>query len=146
VNLKSVAIAVPDDLLEQRAIPTGRFVVTHTPAGGSPTELPFRLEGEGKRDRPVTIYTFVRDGHPGAFTYRPGEGLTASLPVRAGGQDYKLVWSNGRSMVYQIDRLQQPPALERNGTEPAPGVRLTVSPPGGLPAVPVLLPDLRAAR
>ena len=150
LSLKAVVVGIPDDLLEQRAMPSGRFVVTHTPAGGRPTELPFRLEGEGKRDRPLTQYTFAPDGHAGTFTYRPGDGLTASLPVRAGGQDYRLVWSAGRSTMYQIDRLAQSPVLEKVGpvpsAEPAPGVKLTAAPPGGLPAVPVLLPDLRAAR
>ncbi|HET6576558.1 MAG TPA: GTPase domain-containing protein [Fimbriiglobus sp.] len=147
LNMKSIQVAIPDDLLGVRATPAGRLVVTHTPAGGQPVEYPYRQEGEGKRDRPVTTYTFVSDGHPGTILYRPGDELTATLPLKAGGEEYRLVWQSGRSTVYQIDRLAQPPRLERVGPVPAPvpapGVRLTVSPPGGLPAVPVLFPDLR---
>jgi hypothetical protein len=147
LNLQSVTIAIPDDLLAERAAPSGRFVLTLTPAGGKPTEYHFRQQGEPKRDRPYTFYTFVPDGHPGTLTYRPGDGLSAALPIRAGTDDYRLLWSSGRSVVYQLDRLWQPPRLEKGGlipnTEPAPGVRLTVAPPGGLPPVPVLLPDLR---
>jgi hypothetical protein len=147
LNLKAIQVAIPDDLLGQRATPAGRLVVTHTPSGGQPVEYAYRQEGEGKRDRPVTTYTFVPDGHSGTIQYRPGDGLTATLPLRAGGEEYRLVWQSGRSAVYQIDRLAQAPRLERVGPVPAPepaaGVRLTVSPPGGLPAVPVLFPDLR---
>jgi hypothetical protein len=147
LNLRSVQVAIPDDLLGQRAAPAGRLVVTHTPAGGQPVEYAFRQEGDGKRDRPVTVYTFVPDGHSGTIQYRPGDGLSASLPLKSGGDEYRLVWPSGRSVVYQIDRLAQAPRLERAGPLPAPepalGVRLTVSPPDGLPAVPVLFPDLR---
>lgn len=147
LTMKSIQVAVPDDLLGQRAVPAGRLVVAHTPAGGQPVESAYRPEGEGKRDRPVTTYTFVPDGHSGTIQYRPGDGLTASLPLKAGGEEYRLVWQSGRSTVYQIDRLAQAPRLERVGPVPAPepaaGVRLTVGPPGGLPAVPVLFPDLR---
>jgi hypothetical protein len=147
LNLKTVRVAIPDDLLGQRATPSGRLVVTHTPDGGQPVEYAFRQEGEGKPDRPATIYTFIPDGHSGTIQYRPGDGLAAALPLRADGEAYRLVWQSGRSTVYQIDRLAQPPRLERVGPVPAPvpaaGVRLTVMPPGGLPAVPVLLPDLR---
>ena len=109
LNLKSIQVAIPDDLLGQRATPAGRLVVTHTPAGGQPVESAYRLEGEGKRDRPVTTYTFVPDGHSGTIQYRAGDGLTATLPLRAGGEEYRLVWQSGRSAVYQIDRLAQPP-------------------------------------
>jgi hypothetical protein len=148
LNLRSIRVAIPDDLLAQRAVPAGRLVVTHTPAGGQPAEYPFRQEGEGTRERPVTVYTFTPDGQTGTITYHPGDGLTAALPLRAGGEEYRLVWSYGRSTVYQIDRLAQPPRLERVGPlpipEPAAGVRLTVAPPDGLPAVPVLFPDMQA--
>jgi hypothetical protein len=147
LNMESIQVAIPDDLLGSRATPAGRLVVTHTPAGGEPVEYPYRQEGEGKRDRPMTTYTFVPAGHSGTIQYRPGDELTATLPLKAGGEEYRLVWQSGRSTVYQIDRLAQAPRLERVGPVPAPvpapGVRLTVSPPGGLPTVPVLLPDLR---
>jgi hypothetical protein len=147
LNLQAVTVAIPDDLLAQRAAPSGRFVLTLTPVGGKPTEYAFRQQGEPKRDRPYTFYTFVPDNHSNTLTYRPGDGLNAALPIRAATDDYRLLWSSGRSVVYQLDRLWQPPRLEKGGlipvTEPAPGVRLTVAPPGGLPPVPVLLPDLR---
>ncbi len=146
LTLRSVQVAIPDDLLAQRAVPAGRLVVTYTPTGGQPVDYPFRQEGDGKRDRPMTVYPFAPDGHSGTIEYRPGDGLTASLPLKAGSDEYRLVWAAGRSAVYQIDRLAQAPRLERAGLLPAPepaaGVRLTVSPPGRLPAVPVLFPEL----
>jgi hypothetical protein len=146
LNFRTVSVTIPNDLLEQRAVPPPgeRFVVTVTPAGGSPSSYAFRQEGGGRDERGATTFTFVPDGPGGPIAVRPGDQLTAALPLRAGGQDHRLNWSAGRSAVYQVDRLTQPPRLERGGVnEPAPGVRLAVTPPEGLPAVPALLPDMR---
>jgi hypothetical protein len=145
LTIQSVTVGIPDDLLDPRPQPAGPLVVTHTPAGRSPVEYRFRLEGEPQRERPLTNYTFVADGHPGRIDYRPGDGLTASLPLRTGSADARLVWAGTRTPIYQFDALARPPRLERGGpvptAEPAAGVRLTVTPPGGLPAVPAVVPD-----
>ncbi|MFO0852279.1 MAG: GTPase domain-containing protein [Gemmataceae bacterium] len=145
LELKSVAVAIPDDLLDPRPLPAGPLVITHTPAGRPPVEYRFRAEGEARRERPVTVHTFVPDGHPGKIEYRPGDGLTAALPLRSDGADARLAWANSRTPVYQFDALARPPRLEREGpvrtSEPASGVRLTVAPPGGLPMVPAVVPD-----
>ncbi|OWK40908.1 hypothetical protein FRUB_04800 [Fimbriiglobus ruber] len=149
LDLRSVVVTLPDDLLEQRPEPRGSFVVTHTPAGGAPREYKFRVEGDGRREHAATAFTFVPDGPSAAIPYRSGDGLTAALGLRAGGREYRLVWSGGRSAVYQFDRLWAPPKVEKVGPlpvpEPAPGVRLVVPPPGTLPAIPALLPDSAAS-
>lgn len=148
LELKSVSVAVPDDLLDPRPLPAGPLVVTHTPAGRPPVEYRFRVDGEPRRERPMTIHAFAPDGHPGRIEYRPGDGLTATLPLRSDGADARLVWAVSRTPVYQFDALARPPRLERGGpvrtSEPASGVRLTVTPPGGLPAVPAVVPDTTA--
>jgi hypothetical protein len=142
---KALAVAVPDDLLGDRLIPSGKLVVRHTPAGGEPVEVAFRQAGDGLRERPTTTYRFVPDG-PAGLTYRPGDALTASLPLRAGGDEYRLAWAAPRSACYQFDALARPPALEKAGPvpapEPAPGVAVTAD--GGWPAVPALLPAVKA--
>ena len=51
LSMKTIRVAVPDDLLGARATPAGRLVVTHTPSGSQPVEYAYRQEGEGKRDR-----------------------------------------------------------------------------------------------
>lgn len=143
----ALEVSVPDDLLGDRLIPSGKLVLRHTPADGPPAEVAFRQDGDGRRDRPVTTYRFVPDGPPATLTYRPGDGLTASLPLRSGPDDYRLTWAAPRSAAYQFDALARPPALEKAGPvpapEPAPGVRVTATPDAGLPAAPVLLPPVR---
>ena len=144
-NPKSIEIAIPDDLLAERLIPAGKLVLLQTPTGGTETELAFRTEGDGRRERPLTIHTFVPVGTAKPFVVRPGDQLTAQLPLRAGTQEYRLKWAAPRSAVYAFDALSQPPTLERVGAIPTPervlGVRLT-SPDGGLPLAPVLLPNV----
>ncbi len=140
-TVKSLEVTVPDDLLDYRALPAGKLVVRHTPAGGEPREYPYRQQGDGVRDRPVTVFRFTPDGHPGTLTLRPGDEVIATLPLRSGGQEYRLVWSGGRSAAYRWDALGQPPVLEKVGPLPAPvrvpGVKLE-----GFPTVPGLLPDV----
>ena len=143
---KRLNVAIPDDLLGDRLIPTGKLVLRHTPAAGEPMELAYRQIGDGLRERPLTTYRFVPDGPPGVLVYRPGDGFTATLPLRAGGDEYRLVWSASRSGAYQWDALMRPPVLEKAGPvsapEPAPGVAVA-APDGGLPVVPVLLPAVK---
>jgi len=143
-----VVIALPDDLLDQRATPAGDFTVTVSPPGGTARTYAFRPAGDGVRDRPVTRFCFRPAGHSGKLSVRPGDAVTATLPVRAGGQAYDVVWVAGRSTVFQLDRLEQPPRVESAAggvlSPAAAGVTISVPPPGVWPRVPPLLPDLRA--
>lgn len=142
VTLKSLEVTIPDDLLDARAVPAGKLVVSHQPLGGEAKEYAFKQQGDGTRDRPVTVFRFTPDGHPGSLSLRPGDDVTAALPLRSGGQDHRLVWAGGRSAAFRWDALSQPPVLEKVGPLPAPvrvpGVKLD-----GGPAVPGLLPDVK---
>src|SRR5262249_33909273 len=86
------------------------------------------------------------------FTYRPGDRLSAKLPLRDG---LAFGWANNRSQVFQVDRLVREPRLyqaDEDADNPRMGsaaedVRLTVlSPPPGprrqVPEVPDLLPNV----
>lgn len=149
-DLRSVELTVPDDLRAQRVVPAGNLVLTNTQAGQPPREYAFRPVGTPRREGPTAVYRFVPDGHDGRVTFRPGDGVTAALRVRSGGQEFRLEWANGRSAVYQFGRLTREPSIRRADpaapAEPATGVRLAAVPETGLPAVPVLLPDVTAGR
>ena len=148
-DLRAVEIAVPDDLLDRTARPSGEFTITVTPSAGGPSRtLRFRSVGAPRYDRPLSVHLFEPVDPPGAFEYSPGDGFVAELPLKAGGQTYKLVWSGGRSAVYQFDALAQPPVLVRGGPIPFPperaaDVRVIPVPADGLPTVPELLPRVR---
>lgn len=140
VTLKTLDVTIPDDLLDARVVPAGKLVVRHQPAGGEAKEYAFRQAGDGTRDRPVTVFRFTPDGHPGTLVFRPGDDVSASLAVRSGGQDFRLVWSGGRSAAFRWDALTQPPVLEKIGPLPAP-VRVPGVTLAGGPTVPGLLPE-----
>jgi GTPase SAR1 family protein len=142
--VRVIELTIPDDLRGQRAVPTGPFVLTVKSPDGSPREYRYRADGDPRRDGPASVARFVPDGHDGKMTFRPGDDVTAAVPLRAGGQEFELVWSDGRSRVYTFDRLARQPEVRRRDVpfagERATGVRLVLLPPDGWPAVPPLLP------
>jgi hypothetical protein len=144
-SLPAVEVTIPDDLRDTRVTPAGPLVLAH--AG---RENRFRPDGDPRRDGPATVYRFVPDGWDGRLTVRPGDAVSVSLPVRAGGTEFLIEWASGRSAVYQFERLRREPTVRRAGpagiAERATGVRLAAVPDAGLPAVPVLLPDVTAGR
>ena len=87
---------------------------------------------------------FAPDGHDGKVALRPGDEVTAAVPLRAGGAEFELAWADGRSRVYTFDRLARQPEVRRRDSpfagERATGVRLVLLPENGWPAVPALLP------
>lgn len=136
-------LAIPADFQLFTPTPAGPLTLTLTPrAGGPPVVLTFRPAGEGVREGGKVVYRFTPDG-PGAFTYRPGDGLTARLPVRSGDQRYVFVWDQGGTQTFQLDRLAREPKLVREGQPPEPAAGVTLTPAAGstLPRVPVLLAD-----
>lgn len=145
IEIRQVRIAIPDDLLDLRPEPTGPWVLTVTAGEGPPREYRFRREGTPRRDRPYTYYSFIPDGHSGAWTYRPTDVIKATLPIRSGSLEARLVWAEGTEAVYQISRLTRAPRLDKGEplTLPASGVRLMFLPVLGFPTVPVLLTDQR---
>jgi hypothetical protein len=136
-------LAIPVDLREQRVVPNGPLTITLTPRGGPPETRTLNVRGEGVRQGATVVYTLAADADV-RLTYRPGELLTAELPVRAGMQDLKLVWGPGGTDVFQFERLLREPKLVRGGSsEPAAGVRLTPTAGTVVPPLPPLLPEVR---
>ena len=72
--------------------------------------------------------------------------MWADVPVKSGDNpDWVLTWSAARSQVYQFERLVQPPRLHRKDQPNLEGemierITLQVTPDGGLPRAPDLLP------
>ncbi len=129
LDLRDVRVTLPDDLTDPPPIPAGPLTLTHTPAGGSAVRVPLTAAGPPTRDRPNTVYRFA--GPP--LAVRPGDTLTATLPVRVGAETRELVWPVGGG-PFAFLRLTRPPRL---GDAEATGVTLSAP---GLTA-PVLLPD-----
>ena len=91
------------------------------------------------------------DGIPSAsanrqtLTYRPGDALWASLPLR---DDWMFTWVRCHSLRYQFERLTRPPRLHKSNATTTSGtleeeVRLTILPADGVPRVPDLMPVVR---
>lgn len=146
LDFKGFELAIPVDLRDRKVIPDGPLKLTLTPRGGPPVvrEFTHPPTDEGTRQGPVWVYRFTPPADA-KLTYRPGNGLTAELPVRVGGQSLRMVWEVGGTDTFQFDRLNREPRLVRAGPPPerAEGVRLTPIEGSAVPRVPVLLPDVR---
>ena len=143
LNPTGFELTIPVDLREQRVVPAGPLTITLTPRVGGPVVRTIGVRGDGVRQGSTVVYTLAADGDV-QLTYRPGELLTAELPVRAGVQDMKLVWGPGATDTFQFERLLREPRILRGGSnEPAAGVRLTPAAGATVPRLPPLLPDVR---
>ena len=138
-DLGKFEMVIPDVGLE-RIAPAGLLTITVTPRGGTPVTRTFKRSGDGT----ATSYRFTAEGD-GKLKYHPGDELTAELPVRAGVQEFKLVWEATATKTYQFDKLSHEPRLVKAGgvSEPATGVKIVPSTPAALPRLPALFPDLR---
>jgi hypothetical protein len=139
LTLTGLEVAVPVDLTSQRIDPGEVFSLKC----GS-TEYKMKRIGEPARRDGEIVARYVPDGWAGKLTLAPGDRLTASLPVSADGPEVRLVWDSNRTHSFAFESLSRAPALvpATGPRSPAAGVHLTVTPPTGLPAVPVVLPDL----
>lgn len=152
VELRAVDVSWPDDLLDRTATPAGDFVLTLKPAdGGVASTTAFKPVGSARYERPLNIQRFEPKVPLLKWTIHPGDELSAILNLRSGGQEYRLLWSAGRSRVYQMDVVFRSPKLERVGPilfppEQAAGVRLDPLPTTGWPTVPLLLPQMQRMR
>jgi len=145
ISLQGLDLYLPPDLGLGRVTPAGPFTLTVTPrGGGAAVTRTLKQAGPGIREGSGTIYRFTAEGDA-KLTYRPGDGFSASLPVKAGTQESKLIWESTASHVYQFDKLTHDPRLVKpNGTsEPGAGVRLTPTPSSTIPRLPGLFPDVR---
>jgi hypothetical protein len=147
LDVKGFELTIPEDLRgAQKVIPDGPLKITLTSSGTAPLVREFtrRPTDAGSRRDAVWVYHFTPTTD-GKTVYRPGDGLTAELPVRVGGQPLRLVWEVGGTATFQIDRLTREPRLVRSGSSPerAEGVRLTPTEGSVVPRIPVLLPEVR---
>jgi hypothetical protein len=140
LNLSRLVVTWPDDLLEQKATPTGMFVVI---VQGK--DYPYKLTGEAVRERPLTTARFAPDGHTGQFTLLPTDDVSATVTLRSGGEDYRLKWTTTRQ-DFRFAALENSPTIEKLSTPGARvvlGVTLTVPQPSSWHPLPDLLRDGR---
>lgn len=127
IRLGTFDVIVPDDLLLQRPVPKGDLTITHG-------ERVYSLQqvGPGERKGGETTYRFTLTGDS-VLKYKPGDSLSAALTLRGGEEELNLTWSDSRCQTYAFEALSRP----------ARGVRLVPGAGTQIPALPVLLPDLR---
>jgi hypothetical protein len=142
--LRRFTLEIPDDA---KVRPQGKLLVHYFSGGERKPPLIFEPTGEERHDarRRVTRYGFQPAGDS-TLRYKPGDTLWADLPVdNAGSPGWMLTWARNRSQVYQFERLLRPPRLhpkDKANTEGEieEGISLEVSPEGGVPKVPDLMP------
>jgi hypothetical protein len=125
------------------------LAVYHAASAGDKPALSLELSGEGERDAQRRVWTYqFRPAEGQRLTYRPGDSLWVTLPLR---DDLAFTWVRCHSLQYQFERIVRPPWLHKKGDDPSTGtleqrVKLTVTPPDGVPRVPDLLPVVRLER
>ncbi|MBY0456839.1 MAG: GTPase domain-containing protein [Gemmataceae bacterium] len=139
LDLRRFELTIPRDLTLEPVKPSGPLVVTVTHADQKSESVKLAV-GEWVDRGTANGYPLTAEGNP-KLGYRAGDLLRAELPVAVGKREAKLVWEVGPTQTFQFDRLSREPRLTKPtpGTEPAPGVKLTLT-AGSLPALPVLLP------
>jgi hypothetical protein len=145
LNIRRLTLEVPESL-DRKPAADAPLSIYHPSSAGEKPALVLQPSGEGERDpqRRVWLYSF-RLGEAQTLTYRPGDALWATLPLRDG---WLLTWVRGHSLMYQFERLNRPPRLHQAKEEPTSGtleegVRLTIIPADGVPRVPDLMPVVR---
>lgn len=150
LHCDSLTLSLPSDL---HLTPSGPLAIHHQPRNEPVADLEFKAVEEHTSGPPSVVaqYRFLPDGR-GEVTYRPGDLLWATLPVKRSGVDgdWQLTWSMCRSSIYQFERLVRWPRLHRTDQQNlegtiAEGVLLSIKPPGGVPTVPELLPIVKFA-
>jgi hypothetical protein len=145
LDLRRLTLEIPESLGVKPAADATLSIYHPASAGGKPA-LVFELSGEGERDAQRRVWTYsFRPAEGQRLTYRPGDALWATLPLR---DDMMFTWVRGRSLMYQFERLVRPPHLHKAKAEAVTGtleekVRLTITPTDGVPRLPDLLPVVR---
>jgi 50S ribosome-binding GTPase len=143
ITLRRLALAIADSA---KIRPEGKLLIHHL-SGGEKTSLAFEPTGEERHDarRRVMRYGFAPSGESN-LSYKPGDTLWADLPVQNGdAPGWMLTWGRNRSQLYQFERLARPPRLhpkdkENTQGEVQEGISLEITPEGGVPKVPDLMP------
>jgi hypothetical protein len=145
LDLRRLTLEVPESLGVKPAA-DARLSVFHPPSAGEKPALIFEQSGEGERDAQRRVWTYqFRPIEGQRLTYRPGDALWATLPLR---EDLMFTWVRGHSLMYQFERLVRPPRLHKMKEATTTGtleekVRLTITPPDGVPRLPDLMPVVR---
>jgi hypothetical protein len=149
LDLTIVRLHLPETVGKVR-FPDGPLKIAVKSGTGETTQLVYKLQNTERKpgQKSITIYTFVPESGA-ALVYRPGDEFEATLPLKDGGVMRQLSWINSRSGLYQFERLVQPPMLHdlsaaANRGERLDGATTVVTPAGGLPRVPDLLPTVPA--
>ncbi len=147
LTIRRLTVEIPESL-ERKPAADSALSIYHPASAGDKPALVFQPAGEGERDaqRRVWLYQYrLRESQ--TLTYRPGDVLWATLPLR---DDWMLTWVRSHSLMYQFERLIRPPRLHKTKEATTNGtleeeVRLTILPADGVPRVPDLMPVVRLA-
>lgn len=145
LNIRRVTLEIPESLGRKPAADAPLSIYHPASAGDKPALL-LQPSGEGERDPQRRVWTYsFRLREPQTLTYRPGDALWATLPLR---DDWLFTWSRCHSLMYQFERLTRPPRLHQKKEAANSGtleeeVRLTTLPADGLPRIPDLMPIVR---
>lgn len=145
LTIRRVTLEIPESL-ERKPAADAELSIYYPSSAGDKPALVFQPSGEGERDAQRRVWTYqFRLREPQILTYRPGDALWASLPLR---DDWMFTWVRSRSLMYQFERLTRPPRLHKTKEATTSGtleeeVRLTILPADGVPRVPDLMPVVR---
>ncbi len=87
--------------------------LTVTVANGATTRGTVKFNvGKGDTRGKVNVYPLSRDASTNRkLGYFAGDDFRAELPVKAGSQEFKLIWEKGGSETFRFDRLSREPRL-----------------------------------
>lgn len=147
LNFRRLTLEIPESLGRKPAAGAPLSIYHPASAGDKPALL-LQPSGEGERDPQRRVWTYsFRLPEAQTLTYRPGDALWATLPLR---EDWMFTWVRCHSLMYQFERLARPPRLHQTKEEATKGtleeaVRLTIVPAEGVPRLPDLIPVVRLA-
>ncbi len=142
--ISAVEVYLPNSLRVQVLSPDGGLQLTVTPSSGEARTLLLKPSAEVKSDANGSTYRFLPAIPLTPLEYKPGDGFTAELPLKAGASKYILRWSRARTSTFAFEKLLLDPDLERlqpaEKPQRATGVRVKIlpEPPGAI--IPELLP------
>jgi hypothetical protein len=142
LDLEGFELQIPSDLSAETLTVDGPLLVSRGSASGTSIVNKFNRVGDATRDGTMSTYRFTVEGN-GKFKLSPGETLRAELTLRAGSQDWKLVWDRPGSRLYPFDLFDREPRLlkMKGSSEAAVGVKLTLTAGSRWPRLPLLFPE-----
>jgi hypothetical protein len=145
LKIRRLTLEIPESL-ECKPATDAPVSIYHPATAGEKPALVLQPSGEGERNPQRRVWTYsFRLREPQTLTYRPGDALWATLPLR---DDWMFTWVRCHSLMYQFERLTRPPRLHRTKEATTSGtleeeVRLTIIPADGVPRVPDLMPVVK---